>query len=224
MISKKEIINDLPIFNCLSEEQKNYLADKSDYKKKPKYSFVFLSDEPSNSLFFLLKGTIKIGSHSLDGKEIIKSIIHPEALFGEMCLMGEEKRLNFAKAMNENIEYLTINAAEIEEMMKINPRLGTEFMALIGKRLKTAERRLEALIFKDARSRIIDFLKDNIAKRGRKVGFEMMFKHSLTQQDIANLTGTSRQTVTSVLNELRKENLIYFNRKSILVRDMARLA
>ena len=224
MISKKEIINDLPIFNCLSEEQKNYLADKSDYKKKPKYSFVFLSDEPSNSLFFLLKGTIKIGSHSLDGKEIIKSIIHPKALFGEMCLMGEEKRLNFAKAMNENIEYLTINAAEIEEMMKINPRLGTEFMALIGKRLKTAERRLEALIFKDARSRIIDFLKDNIAKRGRKVGFEMMFKHSLTQQDIANLTGTSRQTVTSVLNELRKENLIYFNRKSILVRDMARLA
>lgn len=224
MISKREIINDLPIFNCLSEEQKEYLAEKSEYKKKTKYSFVFLSDEPSKSIYFLLKGTIKIGSHSLDGKEIIKSIIHPKALFGEMCLMGEENRLNFAKAMNENIEFLMINAADIEELMRINPRLGTEFMSLIGKRLKSAEQRLEALIFKDARSRIIDFLKDNIAKRGRKVGFEMMFKHSLTQQDIANLTGTSRQTVTSVLNELRKENLIYFNRKSILVRDMARLA
>lgn len=223
MISKKEIINDLPIFNCLSEEQKTLLAEKSEFKKKSKYSFVFLSDEPSNYIYFLLKGTIKIGTHSLDGKEIIKSIIHPKALFGEMCLMGEQKRLNFAKAMNENIEYLVINASDIVDLMRINSRLGTEFMALIGKRLKTAEQRLEALIFKDARSRIIDFLKDNIAKRGRKVGFEMMFKHSLTQQDIANLTGTSRQTVTSVLNELRKENLIYFNRKSILVRDMARL-
>jgi CRP-like cAMP-binding protein len=55
------------------------------------------------------------------------------------------------------------------------------------------------------------------------VGYEMLVKHSLTQQDIANLTGTSRQTVTSVLNDLRKSDLIYFNRKSILIRDMTRL-
>jgi len=96
-------------------------------------------------------------------------------------------------------------------------------MTTIGKRLKRAESRLESLIFKDARSRIIDFLKDSVERRGRQVGFEMMFKHSLTQQDIANLTGTSRQTVTSVLNELKKDNLIYFTRKSILVRDVAKL-
>ncbi|MFT5763438.1 MAG: CRP/FNR family cyclic AMP-dependent transcriptional regulator, partial [Saprospiraceae bacterium] len=84
--------------------------------------------------------------------------------------------------------------------------------------------RLESLIFKDARTRIIEFLKDSAEKRGRRVGYEMLLKHSLTQQDIANLTGTSRQTVTSVLNELRKSDLIYFNRRSILIRDMAKLA
>jgi len=223
MINKKEIIQGLPLFQQLSEEEVNFLASKSEFKKKTKYSFIFLSDEPSNSIFFLLKGTIKIGTHSIDGKEIIKSIIHPKAMFGEMALMGEEKRLNFAKAMNENIEYLSINAADIVALMKRNHKLSIDLMSHIGHRLKRAETRLEALIFKDARSRIIDFLKDNIAKRGRQVGFEMVFKHSLTQQDIANLTGTSRQTVTSVLNELKKENLIYFNRKSILIRDMAKL-
>ncbi|MEO1713645.1 MAG: helix-turn-helix domain-containing protein [Bacteroidota bacterium] len=52
----------------------------------------------------------------------------------------------------------------------------------------------------------------------------MLVKHCLTQQDIANITGTSRQTVTSVLNDLKKENLIYFNRRSILIRDMAKLS
>ena len=87
-----------------------------------------------------------------------------------------------------------------------------------------AENRLEGLIFKDARTRIVDFIKEYAETRGRQVGYERLFKHSLTQQDIANLTGTSRQTVTSVLNELRKSNLIYFNRNSILIRDMAKLA
>ena len=94
----------------------------------------------------------------------------------------------------------------------------------IGDRLRKAESRLEGLIFKDARQRIIDFLKDTALQQGRKVGFEMTFKHCLTQQDIANITGTSRQTVTSVLNELRKENLIYFNRRNFLIRNFEALS
>jgi CRP-like cAMP-binding protein len=94
---------------------------------------------------------------------------------------------------------------------------------MIGNRLSNTERRLESLVFKDARSRIIDFLRSNAETRGRKVGYETFFKHNLTQQDIANFTGTSRQTVTSVLNDLRKSNLIYFNRTGILIRDMSKL-
>ena len=90
--------------------------------------------------------------------------------------------------------------------------------------MESAEDRLEALIFKDARTRIIEFIKDSATKRGRKIGYETLLKHCLTQQDIANLTGTSRQTVTSVLNDLRKSNLINFNRNSILIRDIAKLS
>ena len=97
-------------------------------------------------------------------------------------------------------------------------------MMLFGSRLMRAENKLESLIFKDARTRIIDFIKDSVNLRGRRVGYEMLLKHSLTHQDIANITCTSRQTVTLVLNELKKSDLIYFNRGKILVRDMARLA
>ena len=125
--------------------------------------------------------------------------------------------------MNEEIQYFALKVEDFRRMMQNNPELSFKVLSIMGDRLRRAESRLEALIFKDARTRIIDFLKDNAEKRGRRVGYEMLFKHSLTQQDIANITGTSRQTVTSVLNELRKENLIYFNRRSILIRDMARL-
>ena len=94
---------------------------------------------------------------------------------------------------------------------------------LFGSRLMKAENKLESLIFKDARTRIIDFIKESVNKRGHRIGYEMLLKHSLTHQDIANITCTSRQTVTLVLNELRQSDLIYFNRGKILVRDMARL-
>ncbi len=220
---QRNLIEQIEFFNCLTEQEKNYLAEKSEIKNLGRYNYIYLADEASSSLHILLKGSIKIGTHSSDGKEIIKSIIHPQAMFGEMCMMGEEKRIDFAKSMAEGAEYFTISKVIMLELMGSNAKLSSAFMNNIGNRLKTAETRLESLIFKDARSRIIDFLKDSIERRGRQVGFEMMFKHSLTQQDIANLTGTSRQTVTSVMNELRKSNLIYFTRKSILVRDMAKL-
>lgn len=224
MSLQRNLIEQIEFFDCLDEKEKVYLAERSEIKLKGRYNYIYLSDEPSTHINILLKGTIKIGTHSADGKEIIKSIIHPQAMFGEMSIMGQEKRVDFAKTMSSGVEYFTVTNQAFSHLLKTNQTLNNAFMSLIGKRLSRAENRLESLIFKDARSRIIDFLKDSLAKRGRQVGFEMMFKHSLTQQDIANLTGTSRQTVTSVLNELKKENLIYFTRTSILVRDVAKLA
>jgi CRP-like cAMP-binding protein len=95
---------------------------------------------------------------------------------------------------------------------------------MISRRLKYTEKRLESLIFKDARQRIVDFLRHHAELHGRQVGFETFFRHNFTQQDIANFTGTSRQTVTSVLNALRKSNKIYFNRRGVLIRDLEALS
>ena len=73
------------------------------------------------------------------------------------------------------------------------------------------------------RTRIIEFLKDAAAWKGEKVGFETMIQTRLTHKDIASLTGTSRQTVTTILNDLKEKNLINFNRKQILIRDLEKL-
>ncbi len=146
-------------------------------------------------------------------------------MFGELGIVGEESRTDFAKAMNQEVQYFTLKIDDLRKLMRSNHRLSTKILMMMGSRLRRIENRLESLIFKDARTRIIDFLKESAEKRGRKIGIdEMLVKHSLTQQDIANITGTSRQTVTSVLNDLKKSNLIHFTRRSILIRDLRKLA
>ena len=145
------------------------------------------------------------------------------AVFGESSIGNQKFRLENAICMEEKVSLAYIPVRDLRILMIQNRVLSNNFIRLLSDKLFNTEQKFENLIFKDARSRIIEFLKDSADKQGRKVGLEMLVKHSLTQQDIANITGTSRQTVTSVLNELKKENLIHFNRKSILIRDMARL-
>ena len=223
-ISKSTFLEQFSLFKILQKEELIHLAEKVKLKKVEKFNYIYLPDEISHTIYFLNKGTVKIGTHSTDGREVIKSILHPTSMFGELGLVGETHRQDFARAMNEDVILYTLKVADFQFMMKTNHQLCLSVINLLGNRLRKAESRLEALIFKDARTRIIDFLKESVKNRGRRVGYEMLLRHSLTQQDIANLTGTSRQTVTSVLNDLRKSDLIYFNRKSILIRDMTKLA
>ncbi len=223
-IDKTAFLSQFPLFSNLSESERQRLGELLEHKVQPRYSFIYLSDEPSDTIFFLVKGTVKIGTHSSDGKEIIKSLVHPMAMFGELGLIGEERRQDFAQAMRENCHLLTLKVEDFRSVLRNNFELCNQMMLLFGSRLLKAENKLESLIFKDARTRIIDFIKDSVTKRGRRIGYEMLLKHSLTHQDIANITCTSRQTVTLVLNELKKSDLIYFNRGKILVRDMAKLA
>jgi CRP-like cAMP-binding protein len=82
------------------------------------------------------------------------------------------------------------------------------------------ERRLESLVFRDSRSRIVEFLVQLVKNNGERVGYEWVVRKPVTHQEIANLTATSRQTVTTTLNDLRYKKLLTFNRSRLLVRDL----
>ncbi len=221
--AKRSFIEQFPLFSMLNTEEKEQLSDMLDYRVKSRYSFIYLPGDTSEQLFFLARGTVKIGTHSVDGKEVIKHLIHPMAMFGELGLIGQAERQEFAQALKEDVHLYVLRVEDFQRLIRRNFDLCNLVMNSLGSRLMSAESKLESLIFKDARTRIIDFIKDAIDKRGRRIGYEMLLRHSLTHQDIANITCTSRQTVTLVLNELKKSDLIYFNRGKILVRDMAKL-
>ena len=224
MDAKIAYLRQIPIFQNLSRVEEESLASMMEPLQKRRYTVIFRPGEKSDRLFFLVKGVVKISTHSSDGREVIKSILHPNALFGERGLIGEFERQDFAHALKEEVQLYSILIEDFKGLMQRNFNLCTNVMQLFGNQLIQAENRLESLLFKDARTRIIEFIKESVAGQGRQVGLEMLLKHSLTHQDIANITCTSRQTVTLVLNDLKKSDLIYFNRGKILVRDVSRLS
>lgn len=189
----------------------------------PKGDFIYFPDDKTTKVCFVEVGRVKIGSYSADGKEIIKAILHKGEVFGEMGLIGQATYNEFAQAMEKTtICMMPIKA--MQELMRQNKNFSLQITQIIGNKLVRTQRRLESLIFKDARSRIIEFLRDLAVQKGERVGYEMVVRQFFTHQEIANLTGTSRQTVTTILNELRADNLIYFDRRKLLVRDVEKLS
>ncbi len=221
--SKLWHLEKINLLKDLSEDELTKLADLASVKTASKNQFIYFPKEPSKIMFFLKSGRIKIGRFSDDGKEIIKAILYPGEVFGEMGIVGEENREDFAMAMDAEARMCTLSIEDFRSMMGANSDLSLGVSRNIGEKLRNIERRLESLIFKDARERIIDFMKEMAEKYGKKIGFEVLVKHDLTHQDIANLTATSRQTVTTVLNDLKEKDLIYMERKRFLIREIDKL-
>jgi len=182
--------------------------------------YIFKEGDPTDFIYLIKSGRVKIGRQTETGEIMINTILGEGCLFGEMALSGNVERLNFAQAVFDNTTVTAIDITEMFDAIKTNPVLGSKVFELISQKIQKMERRIEALLFKDARSRIIDFLKEMATEHGQKVGYETMIKNHFTHKDIANITGTSRQTVTTTLNSLKEKNIINFDRRRILIRDM----
>jgi len=187
-----------------------------------KDEYVYLPDEDSDKIYFINDGRIKIGSFADNGKEITKAILNEGEVFGELAMIGETKRRDYALAV-EDTKVCVISSSEMKGLIRDHNSLSLFFMKMMGSKVIEMENRLESLVFKDSRSRIIEYLSELVRKRGQRVGYEWVVRNFITHQEIANLTATSRQTVTTVLNELRNSEIITFNRKRLLVRDLDKL-
>ncbi|MEZ4886095.1 MAG: Crp/Fnr family transcriptional regulator [Chitinophagales bacterium] len=199
------------------------LEDPPEPKIYKKGEFIYFPDDKTTKVYFVEVGRVKIGSYSVDGKEVIKAILHTGEVFGELGLVGQRTYNEFSQAM-EKTQLCVMGIDEMRGLMRQNKDFSLQVTQIIGNKLVRTQRRLESLIFKDARSRIIEFLRDLAVQKGQRVGYEMVVRQFFTHQEIANLTGTSRQTVTTILNELRADNMIYFDRRKLLVRDLEKLS
>ncbi len=211
------------LFKDLSPDDLEDIDRVASMKTMVKDAFIYFPEEPSKIIFLLKEGRVKLGTYSEDGKEIIKKILEPGEVFGELAIAGQEKRQDFAQVLDKNVRLCAINKDEMLKLLNNHPTLGLKVTTLIGERLQQVERKYENLIFKDAKGRIVEFLKTMALEKGRKVGYEYAIKHKLTHQDIANLTATSRQTVTIVLNELREQGIIGFDRTSFIIHEIDQL-
>ncbi|MGB0934089.1 MAG: Crp/Fnr family transcriptional regulator [Lishizhenia sp.] len=217
-------IDSINLFDGISFEDKKKIETLTNTRKLNKHEYVFFPDDPSKDIHFLASGRIKVGKHSPNGKENIKAIIYEGEMFGELSLLEKNpdaKREDFAMAMDEDTIICSIPQENMAKLLQEHPVLNEKVMKQITKRLKRTEKRMEALMFKDARTRLIDFIKELAQDLGKPIGHEILVKHRLTHQEIASITAISRQKVTTLLNELKNENLIHLERKSLLIRDIS---
>jgi CRP/FNR family cyclic AMP-dependent transcriptional regulator len=216
LIKVKEELYKLDVFEGLPEDEFELLGGLSNIRTIGKSNFIYQPGDVADKVFFVLDGMVKTGTY-------IKHIICKGEMFGELGLTGVDERSDFSATLKKEATVLFIPVSEMRGAMRRNPGLGLNLINKLGGRIKQSEKRLEELIFKDSRARIISFIRTQADKTGQNYGDEVLIKHGLTQQDMANLTGTSRQLVTIILNDLRKEDQINFDRSSILIRDIASL-
>jgi CRP-like cAMP-binding protein len=217
------IVDKVQFLQCLSLSEIEYLAAKSTLRNFRKDESIFKFGDTSEKFYLVLHGIVKLSRESHEQKEFVETFVYNGQFFGELTLSDEHVRMQDASSLTTETTCLEIRKETIFEMIEKNSSLAICVIKLMGKRLEYVQNRASSLVLHDARTRIIDFIKNNVRQFGQQVGLEMLLKHTFTQQDIADFTGTSRQTVTTVLNELRKTNKIQFRRKTILIRDLSSL-
>lgn len=214
--SKLWYLENFNLFTSLKQESmmelNKLVKDKEIGKNQP----IYFPNEPSSSIFFLKTGRVKISRYSEDGKEMIMAFINPGEVFGEMAYLGEGERTDIAVSVEPSF-ICAINKDDFAQFIEKNPSLNLRLTRLIGLKLKSYSERIEDLVFKDAKQRVISFIKKLADDNGKKVGDQIFVKPFLKHQDIADLTACARQTVNDVLTDLRVKGIIDFDRKKLII-------
>jgi CRP-like cAMP-binding protein len=210
------------LFNSLQPDSKSTLEKITSMQTFPKSQPIYFANEPSDSIFFLKKGRVKLTRTSEDGKEMIVGIVNPGEIFGEMSLIDENERVDYATAMDECL-ICAISKEDFKKFIEANPEINLKITKLIGFKLKKFSKRVEDLVFRNAEQRVISFLLDLSESIGKRIGSEIFIKPFFTHKEIAELTACSRQTVNSVLTGLREKKIVNFDRKKLIIKEKDKL-
>jgi CRP-like cAMP-binding protein len=216
-------LRDHKLFRTLSFAQIKQLCIITGFKKAKKGEIIYFSNSDVPRIFLLKKGNIKIVSVDEEGNETIKDIIQKGDLFGELSLENDIKSNEYAKALTDEIIICSFLLSDFEDLILRNPNLALSYTKFIGLKMKRLKNSYSNLIFKDAKSRLFQFLKDWAEKEGVFEGNKVTLENYLTQNDIAQIICTSRQTATQLLGEMESNGMLVYNRKEIIISDIAKL-
>ena len=193
----------------------------SGFKTAKKGDTIYFSSGDVSRIFLLKKGNIKIVSVDDEGNETIKEILQKGDLFGELTLEKDLEVNEYAKALTEEVSICSFLMSDFEELILKNPSLALTYTKFVGLKMKRLKNSYSNLVSKDAKTRLITFLKDWSQREGVFNGNQVTLENYLTQTDIAQIICTSRQTTTQLMNELEEKGLIHYNRKQIMIGDIS---
>jgi CRP-like cAMP-binding protein len=216
-------LRDHKLFWTLSMSQIKQLCIITGFKKAKKGDIIYFSSSNLPRVFLLKKGNIKIVSVDEDGNETIKDIIEKGDLFGELELDNDRNSNEYAKALTDDIIICSFLMSDFEDLLLRNPSLALSYTKFVGLKLKRIKNSYANLVSKDAKTRLRTFIKDWAERDGKKDGSRITIQNYLTQNDIAQIICTSRQTATVLLSELEENGLMHYGRKQIIIEDISKL-
>ncbi len=205
------------IFAMLNNAQISQLCIIVGFKKAFKNDIIYFADEPNKRIYLLKKGMIKIVETGKDGNEIIKDIIQQGDLFGQLALNADGDNHEYAQAISNEVKICSFTLEDFQKVMEANPSVALNYTKFVGFKFMRLQNRYSNLVFKDVKTRVIEFIKEWAEKEGKKENNQIRLQNYLTHQDIANLVCSTRQTVNQIINELEKDGKILFSRKEIII-------
>ncbi len=210
---------DVNLYNILCPHKMEAYRKNHDFDSYKKKDYIYFEDDSASKIYLIEEGKVKIGYYSEDGEEIIKAILTRGELFGETAIFGELKRNEFAQSIDNKTSICPINAETMIDLMRENKTFSLKIYKFIGLRFKKLERRLQLLLFKDTKTRLLEFLDELAVDYGNDCEHtgDKIIRHPYTQKDMASLIGTSRPTLNILMNELKEQRIIDFNRKEVRI-------
>ncbi len=211
------------IFQRLTGEQLGRLELRCRTRSFLRKGLIYLPTDPGDGVLLLASGRVKICTITDDGKQAILAFIEPGELFGELAIFEEGEREEYAEACEASTVIL-IPTDEMRRLVEEHPHVSVGITKLIGLRRRRVERRLKSLLFRSNRERLVHLLLELTEQYGFPVADGVQLRIKLSHQDLANVIGSTRETVTIVLGELQAEGSVRVGRRKIVLTDPKRLA
>jgi CRP/FNR family transcriptional regulator, cyclic AMP receptor protein len=213
---KMLLIRNYDLWCHLSDEDYEELKIEHHFMEVPKGEYIYFEAYNHNKIYFVKEGYIRIGHIDSEGNEKVSEIIQKGELFGQITLERTNLHGEFAQAYKQDVSICAFYIEDFEKLLKKRPDLALRYSKQVGAKLRTIENRLLNLLNKDVKTRLAHFFWQLVEnKLGETMPEGFCIPNYLKHEDIANLIGSSRQTVTTMINELEAEGILSYNRQEI---------
>lgn len=210
------------VFGHLEPEQRTQIGQLIRAQTCPAGQLFYTPHDYGEQLFILQAGRVRLYKLSAEGRALTLAVLEPVTIFGEMTLVGQWLHDSFAEAMTECTIGI-IKGDELRQILQQHPELSLRFMELMGQRLRAIESKLADIAFKNVPQRLATVLLNLAGSPGTSSTGQPPRVIRYTHQQLAEMIGSYRETVTKAIGEFREANLIHIDDEAIHLTDLEKL-
>ena len=223
MPHEEEVVRRAPLFTALDEAAAVSLRASMDSVKIAKGSILFKEGDDGEHLYVIIDGKLKLGTSSGDGRENLLSILGPGEMFGELSLFDPGPRTSTATPVKD-AKLLSLSHEKVIPWLKQNPEVSLQLLTRLSQRLRRTNEAVGDLVFSDVPGRVAKALIDLGDRFGKTTPEGLLVNHDLTQEELAQLVGASRETVNKALADFAGRGWLKLDGRSVLIADVDRLS